>query len=133
MNFDFIDCAEESYTGEKGTIDYPGGGNDYKKDLNCLFKISVPQGHHVDFSFSRFEFEEVGKECRENYDLLKFIDGNEISDNTTDFCSNGPDPLNKTFSSQNNEITLWMFSDGGVGGKGDKASNTTITPTPRLP
>ena len=40
----FADCAEESYTEEKGTIDYPGEGNDYKNDLNCLFKISVPEG-----------------------------------------------------------------------------------------
>ena len=84
------------------------------------------QGHHVDFSFSRFEFEDIGKECRENYDWFKFIDGNEISDTTIDFCSNGPEPLNKTFSSQNNEITLWMFSDNNLGGKGDKTSNTKI-------
>ena len=89
------------------------------------------QGHHVDFSFSRFQFEEVGKECRENYDRLKLIDGNKIGDRMIDFCSNGPDPLNKTFSSQNNEITLWMFSDGSVGGKGNKASNTNA-PSPRL-
>ena len=126
VNFDFIDCAEESYTGEKGTIDYPGGGNNYKKDLNCLFKISVPQGHHVDFSFSRFEFEVVGKdgeECDSNYDWLKFIDGVDVSDITKDFCNNGPIPLNKTFSSKGNKITLWMFSDGGVGKKGEKNSN----------
>jgi len=125
-------CAEESYTGEKGTIDYPGGGKDYDNNLNCLFKISVPQGHHVDFSFSRFEFEEVGKECRENYDWLKFIDGNEFSEPTNDFCSNGPDPLNKTFSSRNNEITLWMFSDEGTSGKGFKLDWTsTAKPVPK--
>ena len=119
----FVECAEESYTEEKGTIDYPGGGKDYDNNLNCLFKISVPQGHHVDFSFSRFEFEDIGKECRENYDWLKFIDGTELSDPTIPFCSNGPDPLNKTFSSQNNEITLWMFSDNNESGKGKKALN----------
>ena len=129
----FIECAEESYTGEKGTIDYPGGGNDYGANLNCLFKISVPQGHHVDFSFSRFKFEDLGgNECRENYDWLKFLDGNDVSDKTIDFCNNGPDPLNKTFSSKNNEITLWMFSDNAAGGKGDKASNTNTPVTPRL-
>ena len=84
------------------------------------------QGHHVQFSFSRFQFEDLGKVCRENYDWLKFIDGVAISDKTIDFCSNGPEPLNKTFSSENNEITLWMFSDKGDGGKGDKTSNTIV-------
>jgi hypothetical protein len=44
VNIIFIECTEESYTGEKGTIDYPGGGNKYDDNLNCLFKISVPQG-----------------------------------------------------------------------------------------
>jgi len=128
-------CAEESYTGEKGTIDYPGGGKDYDNNLNCLFKISVPQGHHVDFSFSRFEFEVVGKdgeECDSNYDWLKFIDGVDVSDMTKDFCNNGPIPLNKTFSSKGNEITLWMFSDGGVGKKGFKLDWTsTAKPVPK--
>ena len=80
------------------------------------------QGHHVDFSFSQFKFEDLGgNKCWENYDWFKFIDGVAVTDKTIKFCNNGPDPLNKTFSSQNNEITLWMFSDNGAGGKGDKA------------
>ena len=62
-----------------------------------------------------------GKKC---YDWLKFIDGIDESDNTTEFCNNGPDPLNKTFSSKNNEITLWMYSDTAESGKGKKALNT---------
>jgi len=126
-------CTEESYTGEKGTIDYPGGGNNYGDKLNCLFTISVPQGHHVDFSFSRFEFENVGtKECKENYDWLKFLDGVDVSDTKEDFCNNGPVPLNKTFSSKGNEITFWMFSDEGVGKKGFKLDWTsTAKPIPK--
>ena len=83
----------------------------------------LTQGHHVQFSFSRFEFENVGtKECKENYDWLKFIDGVDVSDTTKVFCNNGPVPLNQTFSSEENEITLWMHSDGGVGKKGEKNS-----------
>ena len=84
----------------------------------------MSQDHVVQFSFSRFKFEEVAKECPENYDWLKFIDGEDVSDKTIGFCSNGPDPLNKTFSSKNNEITLWMYSDEAEGGKGEKTSNT---------
>ena len=78
------------------------------------------QDHVVQFSFSRFKFEEVAPECPENYDWLKFIDGAVVGDPTLDFCSNGPDPLNKTFSSKNNEITLWMYSDDATAGKGKK-------------
>ena len=55
------------------------------------------------------------------YDWLKFIDGIDESDNTTIFCNNGPDPLNKIFSSKNNEITLWMYSDNAESGTGKKA------------
>ena len=87
----------------------------------------LTQGHHVDFSFSRFEFENVGtKECKENYDWLKFLDGVDVSDTKEDFCNNGPVPLNKTFSSKGNEITFWMFSDEGVGKKGEKNSNNYL-------
>jgi len=111
-------CTEETYTGESGTIDYPGGNKDYDPNLNCLFKISLAQDHVVQFSFSQFDFEEATKDC--NFDWLKFIDGTDVGDPTTAFCSNGPDPLNQTFSSKNNEITLWMYSDAATAGKGFK-------------
>ena len=78
----------------------------------------MPQDHVVQFSFSQFNFEEATKDC--NFDWLKFIDGTDVGDNTTAFCSNGPDPLNQMFSSKNNEITLWMYSDDATAGKGEK-------------
>ena len=124
MNFlSFLECTQETYNGNNGTIDFPGEGKNYNNSLNCLFKINVAEDHFVQFSFSRFDFElaEDGKKC---YDWLKFIDGIDESDNTTIFCNNGPDPLNKIFSSKNNEITLWMYSDNAESGTGKKAVNT---------
>ena len=64
-----------------------------------------------------------GKTC---YDWLKFIDGiPDESDNTTIFCNNGPNPLDKIFSSKHPMITLWMYSDNAESGKGKKALNTS--------
>ena len=116
----FLACTQETYTEKNGTIDFPGEGNNYNNSLNCFFKINVAEDHFIQFSFSRFDFElaQGKKKC---YDWLKFIDGIDESDDTTKFCNNGPDPLDTIFSSKNNEITLWMYSDNGKNGKGKKA------------
>ena len=121
----FLACTQETYTGNNGTIDFPGEGNNYNNSLNCLFKISVPEDHLVQFKFSRFDFELVGDgtKCDESYDWLRFIDGNDVNDNTTDFCNSGPG-ANKSYSSTNNEITLWMYKDNAAGGKGEKVLST---------
>jgi len=124
-------CTQETYTGKNGTIDFPGEGNNYNNSLNCLFKISVPEDHLVQFKFSRFDFELVGDgtKCDESYDWLRFIDGNDVNDETTDFCNSGPG-ANKSYSSTNNEITLWMYSDNAAGGKGFKLDWTSVEPEP---
>ena len=85
----------------------------------------MPEDHLVQFNFSRFDFEVlgVGTKCDASHDWLRFIDGEKISDATLDFCKSGPG-ANKSYLSTRNEITLWMHSDEGVGGKGEKASNT---------
>jgi len=127
----------KEYSGNNGTIDFPGEDKDYDPNLNCLFKILLPKGFLVQFSFSRFGFEHYenlgnGNECDGNYDWLKFINGNysaycvENENKTTAFCMGGVKALNKEFTSETNEITLWMYSDDTTSGKGFKLNWTAV-------
>jgi len=124
-------CTQETYNGETGIIDYPGGDKKYVNNLNCKFKISVPEDHLVQFKFSRFDFEVlgVGTKCDASGDWLRFIDGEKVSEPTIDFCKSGPG-ANQSYLSTRNEITLWMHSDEGVGGKGFKLDWTSVEPEP---
>ena len=45
-------CDRDSYTSEtgSGTIKYPDSGN-YERNLNCYFRITVPDGKKVRITF----------------------------------------------------------------------------------
>ena len=98
----------------------------------CPNIYTVPQGYVVNFTFLQFDFEKyenVGNEneCDGNYDWLKFIDGNDASDKTITFCRKGTKALNRTFTSETNDITLWMYSDDAASGKGKKVYFVNIS------
>ena len=75
-------------TGSSGTLKVPPK---YPEGLRCTWLISVPEGHNVKLSFTKFDLNWHGGTCGDNVDIL---DGqNTFSERLEKYCAyNDPSP-----------------------------------------
>ena len=100
---------------------YPSSGN-YDPNLNCYFKLIVPDGKKVKITFSAFNFQ-AGVDysitlnsvtadpwCHGNYDFLQ-IDQKTMKDYANNesaqnrFCGTSTPPV---YTSDSNMLIIWM-------------------------
>ena len=57
-----------------GTLTSPGYPKNYQPNVDCIWVITAPEGHHIELEFKQFDIDKVGQGCR--YDYVEVRDGN---------------------------------------------------------
>ena len=124
MFWSFSECFNETYDGATGILEFPDNETKYQNELNCFLEITVPEGNHINFTFSQFDFEEsndcdndflqVFNKGHKNFSILdkRICDGEKCK-----YCHKGPG-VDKSFVSEGNQISLWIHSDEAETGEG---------------
>lgn len=91
-----------------GTLTSPGYPKNYQPNVDCIWVITAPEGHHIELEFKQFDIDKVGQGCR--YDYVEVRDGNSRdSPSLGRHC--GTSAL-ETFKTITNHARIRLHSDG---------------------
>lgn len=94
-------------TEPNGTLTSPGYPNNYGSNLDCIWVITAPMGHHIKLEFKRFDIDKVGLGCR--YDYVEVRDGNSRdSPSLGRHCGTSAGQIFKTIS---NHARIRLYTD----------------------
>ncbi|XP_042194838.1 CUB and sushi domain-containing protein 1 [Callorhinchus milii] len=115
-------------TERKGTILSPGFPEPYQNSLNCLWKITVPEGAGIQIQVISFATEH-------NWDSLEVFDGGDITATMLGSFSGTTVPA--LLNSSSNQLYLHFYSDISVSAAGFhleyKTVGLTSCPEPSIP
>ncbi|XP_067863040.1 CUB and sushi domain-containing protein 2 [Heptranchias perlo] len=115
-------------TERKGTILSPGFPDPYQNSLNCLWKITVPEGAGIQIQI-------IGFATEQNWDSLEVFDGGDITATMLGSFSGTTVPA--LLNSSSNQLYLHFYTDISVAAAGFhleyKTVGLTSCPEPLVP